>query len=238
MGGFAPLSAAVLMLSSGAVSLTYDDTSTTTASLIVDGVDHLYEYGFYYVRSNGRVSKLEDGTLIGEDTIRYTAQKNVFVDVQFELLGATVPDVNASIRLINDRNRTIDGSVIFYFDYDLNETSGAQYAQYDSAQQIVTISDGSGASARVGGIGASAFQIDSYSSLRTSIEDGIALDNSGVPFGPGDATGAFQWDFSLSSGETSLVKSAQVIPESSQTGLVLAALVLLRIIGRRRLELS
>ena len=44
----APLSAVVLSLEGDGVELNYDDLDTDSASLTVNGIDNLYELGFYY----------------------------------------------------------------------------------------------------------------------------------------------------------------------------------------------
>jgi|GEM_PF-2488711 len=60
--------AVVLSMDAGVVSLNDDDQNTSSASLEVDGVDNLYECGFYFVR-NGTLNKFEGGTLIGTDAV-------------------------------------------------------------------------------------------------------------------------------------------------------------------------
>ena len=52
-----------------------------------------------------------------------------------------------------------------------------------------------------------AYQVTVFASLRSMLEDGdvTTLDNSGLPFAPGDFTGAFQWTLDLAPGESATV---------------------------------
>lgn len=238
--GASTLHAVALSLTAGDVTLNYDDQDTDNSSLTVGGagsLDNLYEYGFYFVRGDGTVIKLENGTQIDSNTIGYEPQTNVFVEVSFELPSSTAPDVNVNITMQNDTGGTINRGVIFYFDYDLANTIQDHTATYDSMTELMTISEvNSGVTAQVDGVGAAAFQIDSYSDLRTSIENDIALDNTGSGFGPGDFTGAFQWDFSLVDGAIDTVESLTVIPEPRSFSLILGVAVFC-CAGRRRFRL-
>ncbi|MEM7789831.1 MAG: PEP-CTERM sorting domain-containing protein [Verrucomicrobiota bacterium] len=221
----------VLSLSSGNVQLNYNDNSTTTASLFVDGVDNLYEYGFYYRQSNGSVTKLTNGTLIGSDTIRYEPQNDLEIDISFALPSTSAPDVNVSIEVSNDQTNDVDGSVIFYFDYDLN----GGFTSHDAtiAGDTITVTEPGGVIANITGTDADAYQIAAFSGLRTSIALGNQLNNTGNNFTNADFTGAFQWNFSLSTGQQVVFDSTTVIPEPSHYGLLVSVVLLFSIVRRK-----
>lgn len=100
---------------------------------------------------------------------------------------------NLSIELTLDYTGTdpVTYDVFLYADLDLNGTAGSDSGTGDGNGVIVT----EGANAFLLTLaGANAFQVSSFASLRTSLNDGSVtnLNNSGLPFGPGDFTVAFQ----------------------------------------------
>ncbi|MEM8867932.1 MAG: hypothetical protein AAGC73_06660 [Verrucomicrobiota bacterium] len=214
----------VLSLSSGGVELNYDDNDTDSASLLVDGVDNLYEYGFYFRRPNGSIAKLTNGSLLDPDTLRYE-QNNVVIDISFALPSTNAPDVDVSIDITSNRRNDFSGSIFFYFDYDLN--NGITGHDASITGDTMTVTEPGGVTAQITGTDADAYQIAEYSGLRTSIETGNSLDNTGDGFTNGDFTGAFQWDFTLSQGESVTYDSVAVLPEASNAGLILGICAIL-----------
>jgi hypothetical protein len=91
------------------------------------------------------------------------------------------------------------------------------------------------------GYGAGAYQVTPWRALLQSLTDGNVddLDNSGLPFGPADFTGAFQWSTTIgvSQSETFLTQfgsnapllpiSASAIPEPRTALLVGLGIMLL-----------
>ncbi|MFM9957109.1 MAG: hypothetical protein ACKVZJ_03470 [Phycisphaerales bacterium] len=97
-----------------------------------------------------------------------------------------------------------------------------------------TQTDVSGIFGKHAGFGANRFQVGSSSPIRGLLTGGGSTNlNNTASFGPGDAAGAFQWDFSLQPGESrSIVTSFLVAPTPGTAGLLgLAGLAGLR---RRR----
>jgi hypothetical protein len=76
-------------------------------------------------------------------------------------------------------------------------------------------------------VGASAYQVTTYSGIRDFLLDSAVnnLDNTGLPFGPGDYTGAFQWNLTIPGGSSVTVTSALAIAPVPEPGtLALTAL--------------
>ena len=69
-------------------------------------------------------------------------------------------------------------------------------------------------------VGAAAFQVSNYSDIRDFLLDATVnnLSNSGLPYGPGDYTGAFQWDLTIPAGQMVTVSSALAVPRCRSRG--------------------
>lgn len=92
---------------------------------------------------------------------------------------------------------TID--VFGYADIELDDTSGGDSGSLVSPTELLVTET---TTARFIGTGASAYQVAEYSDVEDLFSDTFvtALDNSGLPFAPGDWTGAFQWATTVGSG--------------------------------------
>ena len=60
------------------------------------------------------------------------------------------------------------------------------------------------------GVDITAYQVASFATVRTLLTDTVISNfgNVGLPFGPADWTGGFQWNLDLSPGETKIIRSA------------------------------
>ncbi|MBU6413790.1 MAG: hypothetical protein KGS45_09965 [Planctomycetes bacterium] len=87
-----------------------------------------------------------------------------------------------------------------YNDLDMNETASNDSADLNGVN-IIRVTDGGNTGWRANYEGTDAYQVASFSGIRNILNDPNAddLNNTGLPFGPGDWTGAFQWSFSLGS---------------------------------------
>ncbi len=72
-------------------------------------------------------------------------------------------------------------------------------------------------------VGAAAFQAATFSSLRDSLLGGTVYDlnDTGLPFGPGDYTGAFEWNLTVPAGQSMTVTSALAISPTPEPGTLL-----------------
>jgi hypothetical protein len=87
-------------------------------------------------------------------------------------------------------------------------------------------------------VGASAYQVSTFSTIRNFLLDGNInnLNDTGLPFGPGDYTGAFQWNLTIPAGQAVTVTSALAISPVPEPGTMLltGAAVIGGIVLRRR----
>ena len=99
--------------------------------------------------------------------------------------------------LTNTSNGPLRLSLFNYADFDVGGSFSGDSAIL-AAPNLIRITDG-GNFAEFQGVGASAWQVQSFAGLRTLLDDGAItnLNNTGLPFAPGDFTGAFQWRLSI-----------------------------------------
>ncbi|MGD9420294.1 MAG: hypothetical protein Q7R22_015260 [Verrucomicrobiota bacterium JB025] len=130
-------------------------------------------------------------------------------------ISATAGDSGASVSLVN------------YFDYDL-DGFGDDVATYDAASGIMIIQDGGGDVTEVvsrKGVLVDGWEMASYSGLLTQIKSGGALSGAASTYGPGDFTGAMQWDIELDPNEVKEFNTGGGAAIGSETALGGAAMV-------------
>jgi hypothetical protein len=106
--------------------------------------------------------------------------------------GEAVITRTLTIENISDGSITID--VFNYEDFDINGSFGNDTAALTNDPDHITIIDGPDTGEYRAG-GNTNFQVTAFQVLLLALEDAAVtdLDGSGLPFGPGDFTGAFQW---------------------------------------------
>lgn len=209
------------------------------------GRDHIWE-GSWWGRDNsgygeGPLSSLTleswSNPAPNQISMRYTEPgSNLYVDLWYGLTGSGLASsISERAMLTNANNNPINLSIFEYADFDLTDTDNNDNAfgnvfgitQYDNWSRVSVIP--------VSSI-PNHFQIASFSSLVDSLSDASStiLNDSGSPYGPGDATFAFQWDFTLAPGETytiEKIKTLTTTPEPVSCALFLfggGALALVR----------
>jgi hypothetical protein len=86
-------------------------------------------------------------------------------------------------------------------------------------------------------VGASHYQVSGYSDIRDSLLDANLnnLTDTGLPFGPNDYTGAFEWSLSIPAGQSATVTSTIAVSPVPEPGsLLMTAAVSAAAIGLRR----
>lgn len=110
--------------------------------------------------------------------------------------------VIATNKITNTGSTAASLSLFYYMDFDLQATSvdhtasllGTNYMQVSA---LSTTADWAG-------YGADAWQVTAWPGLTNQFSNATVenLNNTGLPFGPADFTGAFQWDINLAPGQS------------------------------------
>ncbi len=170
------------------------------------------------------------------------------VDYTFTLVDDNSPSDRDSflwdVSLTNLGAAPINLSMYQYMDLDLNATANNDVSNANASQMVV--SDATAPftfqwSAANGGP-ADHFAVGGYPTVRNLL-DGMAaatdLSDTAASFGPGDFTGAFQYDFSLAPGEThTLAGGAIAIPEPGPMVLAMFGIAGLAAASRPRHRLA
>lgn len=175
----------------------------------------------------------EPVTGVGDDTLRFV------LSYELTQLDAITARLFIGFGITNLSAVPIQLSFFSYFDVDLASTALDDSAVVSGeANEVQTVSDGA-ALASMDYIASTrrlvGYEMGSYNGILSNLSNGTAtnLTNSGSPFGPGDWTGAFQWDVDIAPGDVtfigSITKQITVVPEPSS----LLALSIGMLIARR-----
>jgi hypothetical protein len=170
------------------------------------GTDHGYQH-WWWVRVNGVDTR--EYCLANATSPSWSGSQGsmAFTNATYSALvvytvtggppGSGRGQVTARLTLTNNTQAPLSLAVFSYLDYDLNATAGSDSATLLSSNRI-GISEGS-TTAEFYGPGAAAYQVTAFATLRglltnTTVDN---LANTGLPFGPGDWTGGFQYNLTL-----------------------------------------
>lgn len=231
-------------------SFAQGNNDTTNADFTGAGTgDQVFEsWWFFRVSGDGRETAFaapdaEDYSLGNYATLDWTdvGGRGLF-DAR---LNVAVVDPGVGGNLFQEMNITATANltleVFHYSDFDVAGSFGSDSATLTSAGPdiTITVTDGGGTTVPFVGYGADAFKVTHYGNgapralLRDLTDNGVDdLNGAGLPFGPDDFTGGFQWSMTLLAGEsTSLLTQwgtdAPLLPQSSMptpepgTGLLL-----------------
>ena len=128
-------------------------------------------------------------------------------------------------------------SLFFFQDFDINGSASGDSATLLSTN-LMQITDSVANFVQWNGIGADGYRAGAFATARLGLNDAVVDDfaDTGLPFGPGDFTGAFQWDVTLAPNESVVLSSAFIlngaaIPEP--TTLCLVGFAFVGLLGRR-----
>ncbi len=202
-----------------AVSLTYAATHwSASPAANLTGVDSagdpLYQSGFWYrAGSDTREYPLpqpdvEFYHLDGRVVARWANLhgKGLAVEEETWVVDQEGPSGGFWTRVTVTNNNSTEAvfKLFHYLDPDVAATSGGDYGRQLAVNLLDFADGGSSLSYRREYLGYAHYQVAAYPALRNVLEDDAVttLDDTGLPFGPGDVTAAFEFELILSPGDS------------------------------------
>lgn len=215
----------------GGTTLLLDRMTTNTWFWRVNGVD-TREFQFSSAAGFG----FAESSVANVGTRSWTGLGSAFNALQTVTLtdGANPGEalVVQTMQITNTSANPLSIALFHHTDIDLNGTFGGDSATLQGSDTMNVFDGPQGLSWQ--GVGANAYQVAAFNSLaplhtNTVIND---LNNTGLPFGPGDYTGSFQWNLTIDVGGSATVTSiyTATIPAPG----ALALLGLAGLVGGRR----
>jgi hypothetical protein len=212
-----PSAVAAFTLIDGDFEYEQRNTDLGSSDLSVGGgPDNLFQDWWFYRLDGDTAESVFPSDKIPTSSTANTAVLSLAPDPAFDAtLEYTATDLGdgegAVLQEMTIFNQTSEDLVIdlfYYVDLDVDGSAGSDTATLAGPNRIL-FEDGSAQFSAIGSE-ADAFQVTQFAALRGLLEDGAItnLDNSGVPFGPGDATTAFQWSLLIPTGGSATVTGA------------------------------
>jgi hypothetical protein len=240
-------------------SINFNTASAGNASnWHVDGVDHLSRQAFWFRIGNTAeqsVHSLPIAFEVATNTNFDPNLDNLFVrylgagfriDVEYSLdgglPGSRASDLTEQISISNTGTSPLDFHFYQFADFDLNSTSGDDSAVFTNANAVRQTEGAVSVSETVITPVPSHREIDFHPNTLAKLSDAgpttlSDTPGTGVSFGPGDVTWAYQWDFVLPAGRTfQISKDKQLtgIPEPTAATLWMIGIGLVRAARRTR----
>ena len=242
--------ASPLALSSGNATITVDPASVFgLSSYTVNGTEEIFEQQFWYrlaafpYEQPLNTLPLLSASAIGNQIQASFASSNFGVNLTYQLVGGTPGNTSADLHeVVTLRNLSGTNLPIAWYmeaDFDLGGFGGQDIAIGGVDGVIQT--DGTTLLRVQSSLIPDAFQIAGFPDLFLSLADlSITnLDNTGSPFGPGDATLAYQWNLTIpAGGSITYSVDKQFIPEPDAATLCVVAIGVLAAVRLRRRQVS
>jgi hypothetical protein len=200
----------------------------------VQGDTREYPFGDYLRSTGGSIASTQNTYLGNTATVKWTETSSTsvtrFLATYISNLthtGTNAATLNQTFRIDNPGTAALNITLFNYADLDVN---GQAVSDTDSATGGVagtTITDGPFRMTHTitGSVPANAYQVAQFPALINQMVDAGAqnLNNSGLPFGPGDYTDAFQWDLSIPAGSFVTVGSLITVAPVPEPGTLFLA---------------
>ena len=199
-------------------NVTYAHTSfpTTTTSagglgnFLTAGQDHLYQATWCYrIAGDSQEYAFNSGVAQGATSSTYLGNRVVHTwadvdnrgiaamrDIRVYSTGATAGVCIEKMTVTNNTGAAIQLNLFAYADFDQCASAGGDSAGANPTPDRVQITDTAcTASTQIFAPGSDNYEVTAFATVRGKLLD-LAVDdlnNTGLPFGPGDFTGAWQW---------------------------------------------
>lgn len=245
---------ATVILSDGNSTVRINETSQAGVSdWVVDGVDMLFQQWFWYrIGSSGgefSINTIDTTPVVelgfGTSAARITysnANLDLEVEVTYVLAGgspgSTRSDLDEQIVFTNTGSESRNFHFFQYSDFDLCG-NGGDTATVLNGSRVQQVDGVCSLSETVLTPAADLWEARGFPVLLNNLNNSspTTLNPAFSSFGPGDATWAYQWDFTLAAGESYLIskdKSIQPIPEPATLTLLGVGAGLLGLTRKRR----
>lgn len=203
-------------------------------SWIVDGQSQLKQQWWWFRIADAAEQPID---LLGPATV--TQYSSTLIDVLYTgnlvdvtmrysltagALGSGNSTIAESVRIKNKSSAPIDFHLFEYTDFDLGGTPDDDIAALVN-QSTITQWDGGTICTETSSVGGitpipTAWEITGFPSLLDKLNDAAAsnLDNAVQQFGPGNASFAFQWDYSIAPGATKIMSKSKVLRRAGSIG--------------------
>lgn len=177
-----------------------------------------------------------DWSNAGQGRLEYETD-DFFAVMTFQVTGISdgYGVLTQTLTVLNTSNSTKTINLFNYNDVDLGGTAGGDSATLNGPN-VIRITDSSTPWVAFYE-GTDAYGVDSFANLRAELSDGDVdnMASNGLPFGPGDFTGAFQWSFTLNAGGAATASATLTITNIPTPGaLALAGIGGLAAFRRKR----
>lgn len=194
--------------------------------------DHLFETGWWF-RVSGATAETffpvpttqnYTGTTSTNDWTGITSNARTFVAQEISVVRNTAGPsgfVTMTMKITNNEATALDIDLFHMADLDL-AGAGSDSAFLLNRNNHLRLTDPSGNVAEYKGVGAKAYLVRPFGAtdLGTVLGDASVtnFDSTGLPFGPGDFTGGFQWSLSIPAGASRSVTAMIAVNTSLVRG--------------------
>ena len=201
-------------------------SSNATLEFTTSGDEHYYETWWYY-RMDGDTQEytLHSPTsrTVTTNTASYTFDVDTDVEAELDMILTSPSTGLATLaQTITIHNNSVSDATLSFFHYldlDLGNSSSDDEADWVSDTAMNIWDTTNTVAAQFVGPNSDLYEVMEYSDLQSMLTD-TALDDftdNGLPFGPEDYTGGYQWDLVIPAGESWALPIAIAVEEGTVT---------------------